>query len=94
MQMVDIFDNPDIISNKEFKTKSCEKLKNLLIDQWKYNITVDTNAYGQKNKLRLYKEFKQSFSFEQYLVDIKGFHCRKIITKFRCSDHTLEIGQT
>ena len=54
-------------------------------------ITCNTSVSGQINKLRVYKLIKQSFTSEPYLDHLKDFHSRKMITKFRCSDHTLEI---
>ena len=35
--------------------------------------------------------FKNNFEFENYLNVIKDFNLRKILTKFRLSDHNLEI---
>ena len=46
---------------------------------------------GETSKLRFYKLFKTSFGKEPYLDHIKDFRLRKILTKFRCSDHILEI---
>ena len=45
----------------------------------------------QKNKLRTYRLFKQSFSREPYLVQIKSRETRVMLTKFRISSHTLHI---
>ena len=53
IKMGDLYDNPSTISNKAFKDKCFGKLKELLIEQWKYNITVDTNTNGEMNKLRV-----------------------------------------
>ena len=38
-----------------------------------------------------YKLFKNAFSREPYLDHINCFHLRKVVSKFRCSDHRLEI---
>ena len=46
---------------------------------------------GYGSKLRFYKTFKKEFSRESYLNTVTDFHLRKVITKFRCSDHLLEI---
>ena len=46
---------------------------------------------GESSKLRFYKLFKTSFGREPYLDHIKDYKLRKIITKFRCSDHILEV---
>ena len=88
VQMTDIYHNPRSMGSKIFKEFFSGKLKELLIEQWKYSINVDINPNGQRNKLRIYKQFKQSFRFEEYLAYIKDFHSRRIITRFRCSDHT------
>ena len=40
--------------------------------------------------MKFYNEIKTHFAFENYL-DQPNFSLRKIITKLRCSDHTLEI---
>ena len=42
-------------------------------------------------KLRTYKMFKSKFAMEDYLINLHDFESRKIIAKFRCSDHTLMI---
>ena len=42
-------------------------------------------------KLNLYNQIKHVFGKEKYLDDIGSFKMRKSITKFRCSDHRLEI---
>ena len=86
-----VYENPSTMNTNEFKQKCFVKLKNLLIEQWNDNITCNTSVSGQTNKLRVYKLFKQSFTSEPYLEHLKDFHSRKMITKFRCSDHTLEI---
>ena len=46
---------------------------------------------GHTSKMRFYKTFKECFEKEPYLDHLTNFHARKIITKFRCSDHRLEI---
>ena len=42
-------------------------------------------------KLNLYNQIKHVFEREKYLDDIESFKMRKSITKFRCSNHKLEI---
>ena len=41
--------------------------------------------------LRTYALFKFEFKIEKYLVCIKHFQLRKLLTKFRLSSHNLEI---
>ena len=45
----------------------------------------------KNKKLAFYRKFKSSHNFEPYLDNIKFYKDRKIFTKFRCSDHSLEI---
>ena len=68
-----------------------EKIGNMLILQWHANIVKKTHTNGQNNKLRLYSQFKKTWMYEPYLDQIGDFYLRKILTKFRCSDHDLEI---
>ena len=42
-------------------------------------------------KLKFYSTFKQVFKFEQHLDSILYYKNRKLLTKFRCSNHQLEI---
>ena len=42
-------------------------------------------------KLNLYNQIIHVFEREKYLDDIESFKMRKSITKFRCSNHKLEI---
>ena len=58
----------------------------MFIELWHFYI-----ASGTLNKLRFYKLVKNFFGKEQYLDNVQTFHLRKAITKFRCSDHNLEV---
>ena len=85
------FHNPNLISTEKFTLMCSNKLKQKLTEQWRNKISETSGKNGQANKLRFYKLFKNSLTFEPYLNHINDFKLRKIITKFRCSDHTLEI---
>ena len=45
----------------------------------------------ENSKLDLYDQIKHVFGKEKYLDDLTSFQMRKSISKFRCSDHRLEI---
>ena len=45
----------------------------------------------QKNKLRTYRKFKRNYKREEYLSAVKNIKHRISMTKFRISDHCLEI---
>ena len=45
----------------------------------------------RNSKLCTYKQFKNKFALENYLIVTSNFENRKLIAKFRCSDHELMI---
>ena len=45
----------------------------------------------ENSKLRTYATFKTEIGFENYLSIIKNTHRRKLVSKFRLSNHTLMI---
>ena len=81
------FRNPSAVNKNQFKTVCKAKLKEIIVEQW--DMYMDN--IGDGNKLRFYKTFKNHFGREPYLDLLSDFQLRKIITKFRCSDHKLEI---
>ena len=92
LEMDDHFANPHFITNtKTFTTLCKKKLRNKFIEEWHNDLAGLNMKTGETSKLRFYKLFKTSFGREPYLDHIKDFNLRKIITKFRCSDHSLEI---
>ena len=87
------FQNPNLVTTEKFKNICKQNIKNKFIEMWFNNISGPgfNVANGQGNKLRFYKRFKNTFSREPYLDHINCFNLRKIISKFRCSDHVLDI---
>ena len=79
--------NPTLLSTDKFKDLCKFKMKNLFSQQW--SATIRNQNVGCK--LRFYKQFKTELTREPYLDFIGNYHLRKTITKFRCSDHRLEI---
>lgn len=79
--------NPQKSSTTKFKELCKLNLKNLFMQHWK-SLILNQN---EGCKLRLYKKFKSEFAREPYLDHIHDFTLRKIVAKFRCSDHRLEI---
>ena len=45
----------------------------------------------ENSKLFLYNKLNNEIVLEDYLSTLKNFNSRKILTKFRISDHMLEI---
>ena len=85
------FLNPSDISTAKFKSLCLSKFKDSFEHHWKEVITRETSSGGKSNKLKFYSSLKSSFERESYLDNVNNFFIRKNITKFRCSDHTLEI---
>ena len=84
-------DNPHLTSYNIFSKLCATKLRDLCISQWRSQLNGGpANSVGS-NKLRFYKQFKNSFCLESYLNTVSNFYLRKCIAKFRCSDHVLEI---
>ena len=78
------FDNPDNVTVDSFSKICLTKLKQICVKQWRMRL-------ANESKLRFYRLFKTEFNFENYLEIVPHFPLRKVITKFRCSDHRLEI---
>ena len=57
---------------------------NSIREQWK-------KAAKSNKKLKFYTSIKKEMCFEQYLHTINNYKDRKILTKFRCSNHSLQI---
>lgn len=57
---------------------------------WHEQLFKDYRDKDHGNKLRTYRTFKTNFSFEKYL-EWGDYKKRKLLTKFRISNHDLEI---
>ena len=82
--------NPNYLSVPAFKRECKLKLSEYLTTQW-LQVIRRAHKGSSNSKLSLYKTFKQNFSMEAYLKLLPDFHHRKVITKFRCSDHKLQV---
>ena len=91
LNMQEHYANPSLSSTPGFRALCLKKLKEIFVKQWSSHITGLYLNPGQTSKMRFYKTFKDTFEKEPYLGHLPNFYARKIITKFRCSDHTLEI---
>ena len=85
LDMDDHFVDPTL-SNTDSFTLACKcKLRDKFVQEWALQIS------REEGKLRFYKLIKKNFKLEPYLLHVNDFGLRKTITKFRGSDHTLEI---
>ena len=85
------FRNPGEIKNDTFTLICSQKLSQKLGKEWENKIYEVSGNSGQTNKLRFYKLFKSLLTFEPYLNYITDFQLRRTVTKFRYSDHTIEV---
>ena len=83
--------NPTLMGTPAFSTLCRNKVRDLFIKQWNAHISGSDLALGQTNKMRFYKVFKWRFEKEPYLDYVPNFNRRSILTKFRCSNHSLAI---
>ena len=89
--MDDHFRNPLLTNTHKFSKVCMVRIKALFISQWRSQVNNGLPRLLGGNKLRFYKQFKTLFQMEPYLNLIDNFHLRKCISKFRCSDHVLEL---
>ena len=88
----DHFVNPQLTPSTNTFTFMCKKkLHAKFIEEWSNDLAGGNLKVGESSKLRFYKLFKTSFGREPYLDHIKDYKLRKKVTKFRCSDHILEV---
>jgi len=66
-------------------------IRELFERKWKRSMWDDSSSKNGKNKLRTYREFKNRFSMENYLLSITNRSLRIILCKFRISCHDLAI---
>ena len=79
------FNQPSLVTPIKLKEILKTKLQEKFTQEW------STSLLSQSGKLRFYKQFKSDFLSENYLLSVNCFQLRKTISKFRCSDHKLEI---
>ena len=61
-----------------------QRIRDTYITEWKTSIESST-------RLRLYREIKDEFILENYLINIINPKIRKALTKLRCVSHSLQI---
>ena len=85
------FQNTKLVNTGRFTEIVKNRLKYHFVELWHVHVSGAQLGQNESSKLRFYKLLKNAFEKEPYLDLIPNFHMRKIITKFRCSDHVLEI---
>ena len=60
-------------------------------DYYEEMIKNKLTSLDNTSKLYLYSKLKTTFKLEDYLKQLQNFNSRQLITKFRISDHNLEV---
>ena len=86
-----LFQNSDKFKTNYIINKVKLTLRSKFVFIWKENLHNDNKRNSNcGNKLRTYRTFKRDFTFEPYLLIGKREE-KQMLTKFRISDHSLEI---
>ena len=85
------YENAKLVDNEKFSLLCTTNLKELFTKLWLDNINGLDATPNKTIKMRFYNLFKTNFEREPYLDLISDFQLRRTITKFRCSDHILEV---
>lgn len=84
------FENLNNDFQKIKKNLKC-KIKKVAEEKYQTQMMLKLSNLTTDSKLYLYKHLKTDFGIEKYLLNESSFKNRQIITKFRVSDHPLEI---
>ena len=76
---------------QKIKMKLKFKIKKVAEDIYKNQLMTKISNLTSGSKLYLYKQIKTDFGLEKYLLKESSFKNRQILTKFRVSDHPLEV---
>ena len=90
IDMEHIYINTNQISSNMLYKKTLKKLNEIFSSQWCKKVNQSSTNSKSNSKLRTYKLFKKELRAETYL-NLPQFKFRKLISKFRCSDHQLRI---
>jgi hypothetical protein len=66
-------------------------LKSKYVEYWQNTLFNDDRNGNCGNKMRTYRKFKLVYELEPYLEVITDYELRKCMSKFRLSNHSLEI---
>ena len=78
-------------SFKLIKNPIKNSTKRVVKEKYEQIILEKLSNLDENSKLFLYNKLKNEIKLEDYLYTLTNFNSRKILTKFRISDHKLEI---
>ena len=91
MNLENVYANPQTYGVDQLSTLCKNKMRSIFTEFWNSELSMADIGSVQNSKLRTYKQFKNKFALENYLIVTSNFDNRKLIAKFRCSDHELMI---
>ena len=80
----EVWQNQAVANQKSFLAELREKIEQKFKDEWREKL-------NSLDKLCTYRDLKQEWGTESYVVDLQDFRLRKALAKFRCSNHNLRI---
>ena len=91
LSLDNIFSSPSCYSSTYVERMFKAKIRESFIRYWNSELNIaDVNSI-QDSRLPTYKMFKSKFAMEDHLIKLHDFESRRIVAKFRCSDHKLMI---
>ena len=85
------WEHPSHYSTNRVHALCKEKLNFFFQQFWKNELRTADKDSIRNRKLRSYKLFKDEFKMEPYTTSQIPFSLKKLLSKFRCSDHDLHI---
>jgi hypothetical protein len=68
-----------------------KKIKKVINDSYSKKTLEKLSSFNETSKLYIYSKIKSELKLENYLLFFSNFKMRRLLTKFRVSDHSLEI---
>ena len=68
-----------------------KKIKKVINDSYSKKTLEKLSSFNETSKLYIYSKIKSNLKLENYLLFFSNFKMRLLFTKFRVSDHSLEI---
>ena len=87
MSLENVYANPQTYGVDQLNSLCKNKTRSIFIEFWNSELSMADIGSVRNSKLLTYKQFKNKFALENYLIVRPDFENRKLIAKFRFSDH-------
>ena len=81
--------SPDLFAYIKHSLK--KKIKKVINDSYSKKTLEKLSSFNETSKLYIYSKIKSELKLGNYLLFFSNFKMRQLFTKFRVSDHSLEI---